>query len=403
VGKKTTTRREFLQAMGAGAAALAAPRWATGAPATRPNIVLIMCDDMGFSDIAPYGGEIHTPNLQGLADNGIRFTQFYNTCRCCPTRASLMTGLYPHQAGVGHMMGNYGLPGYRGDLSREAVTIAEVLKTAGYRTYMTGKWHLTPHTRPEGPKHNWPRQRGYDRFFGTIHGAYYTDAISDTAAAFIRDHARDHRDKPFFLYVAYTAPHWPMHAKPQDMANYKGRYAKGWDALRRERHARQIEMGLVKKEWKLTLRDPRAPAWDEEPMKPWQERRMEVYAAMVDCADQGIGRILSALDQTGLRDDTLVLFLAPPEGQTPRTPSPRPGPDPHGPPGHPRRAPGANGARGDARPARHLRGLWPPVGERLEHPIPPLQTLGARGRDRLAADPPLAQGHPTGHARPPLP
>jgi len=332
VGKKTTTRREFLQAMGAGAAALAAPRWATGAPATRPNIVLIMCDDMGFSDIAPYGGEIHTPNLQGLADKGIRFTQFYNTCRCCPTRASLMTGLYPHQAGVGHMMGNYGLPGYRGDLSREAVTIAEVLKTAGYRTYMTGKWHLTPHTRPEGPKHNWPRQRGYDRFFGTIHGAgsyfdpnsltrdntqippwkdfYYTDAISDTAAAFIRDHARDHRDKPFFLYVAYTAPHWPMHAKPQDMANYKGRYAKGWDALRRERHARQIEMGLVKKEWKLTPRDPRAPAWDEEPMKPWQERRMEVYAAMVDCADQGIGRILSALDQTGLRDDTLVLFLA---------------------------------------------------------------------------------------------
>ena len=327
-----TTRRHFLRSVGLGAAVLATPRWLWGAPAPRPNIVLIMDDDMGFSDIGPYGGEIQTPNLDKMAAKGIRFTQFYNTARCCPTRASLMTGLYQHQAGVGHMMGDYGLPGYRGDLNRRCVTIAEALKPAGYGTYMSGKWHVTPHTKPDGPKHNWPRQRGYDRFFGTIHGAgsfydpnaltrdntqippskgfYYTDAISDNAAAFIRDHAKAHPEKPFFLYVAYTAPHWPMHAKPEDIAKYKGRYAKGWDALRKERHARMIEMGIVKKAWPLTPRDPRAPAWEDATLKDWEQRRMEVYAAMVDCVDQGIGRILEALDDTGRRDDTLVLFLA---------------------------------------------------------------------------------------------
>jgi len=165
------SRREFLRTLGLGAAALAAPRWLRGAPAARPNIVLIMDDDMGFSDIGPYGGEIQTPNLDKMAAKGIRFTQFFNTARCCPTRASLMTGLYQHQAGIGHMMGDYGLPGYQGDLNRRCVTIAEVLKTAGYGTYMAGKWHVTRFTAPDGPKHNWPRQRGYDRFFGTIHGA----------------------------------------------------------------------------------------------------------------------------------------------------------------------------------------------------------------------------------------
>jgi len=209
------TRRDFIKAMGLGAAAFAVTGCmnASGSRADkrrRPNIVLMMADDMGYSDIGCYGGEIRTPNLNGLGSRGLRFTQFYNTARCCPTRASLMTGLYQHQAGVGHMMNDRGFESYRGDLNNRCVTIAEVLKLAGYSTYMSGKWHVTRHRGPEGPKHNWPRQRGYDRFFGTIHGAgcfydpcsltrdntqippgsddfYYTNAISDNAGAALAD------------------------------------------------------------------------------------------------------------------------------------------------------------------------------------------------------------------------
>jgi len=329
-------RRDFLKSVGAGAAAIAfagcSGTLAAGQGGRRklkrPNIVLIMSDDMGFSDIGCYGGEINTPNLDKLAANGLRFTQFYNTARCCPTRASLMSGLYQHQAGVGHMMGDRGYEGYRGDLSNRCVTIAEVLKSAGYGTYMAGKWHLTPHTRPGTSQHNWPCQRGFDRFFGTIHGAgsyydpnslaldnklivpwkdfYYTDAISDYASKFIREHKGDN---PFFLYVAFTAAHWPMHAKPEDIAKYKGRYSKGWDALRRERHERMKKMGLVDPKWPLTPRDPGVPAWEDEPMKAWNERRMEVYAAMVDCMDQGIGRIVKTLKEKGQLDNTLIFFL----------------------------------------------------------------------------------------------
>src|SRR5688572_5340293 len=210
-----------------------------------PNIVIILSDDMGFSDIGCYGGELRTPNLDALAARGIRFTQFYNTARCCPTRAALLTGLYPHQAGVGHMMNDRGHDGYRGDLRRDRLTIAEALKPAGYRSYAVGKWHVTRHIQPEGPKHNWPLQRGFDRYYGTIHGGgsyfdpstltrdntpispfadaeyrpktfYYTDAISDHAVRFIAEHQKEHRSRPFFLYVAYTAAHWPMHALPED-------------------------------------------------------------------------------------------------------------------------------------------------------------------------------------------
>ncbi len=299
----------------------------------RPNIVIMMADDMGYSDIGCYGGEIETPTIDALAANGLRFTQFYNTARCCPTRASLLTGLYPHQAGVGWMMQDSGYDGYRGELNRRSVTIAEVLRAAGYATYMSGKWHVTKDTRPDGDKSNWPIQRGFDRFFGTIHGAgsffdpnsltrdntqiapesddfYYTDAISDHAAKYIREHAERARDKPFFLYVPYTAPHWPMHALPDDIAKYRGRYAKGWDELRRERHERMIAMGIVEKEWTRTPRDPQAPAWVDAKDKPWFERRMEVYAAMVDRMDQGIAHIVKALRETGVFENTLVLFLA---------------------------------------------------------------------------------------------
>ena len=326
-------RRLFLKAAGFGAAAVmlggCANGLAGGAKAKRPNIVLIMSDDMGFSDIGCYGGEIETPNLDKLAAGGLRFTQFYNTARCCPTRAALMSGLYSHQAGVGHMVEDRGREGYRGDLSTQCVTIAEVLKTAGYSTYMTGKWHLTPNVKPGASKHNWPLQRGFDRFFGTIHGAgsffdpnsltldneliplpskdfYYTDAIADYASRFIKEHKANN---PFFMYVAFTAAHWPMHAKEQDIAKYKGKYTKGWDALRSERRERMKKMGLVDEKWALTPRDERVPAWEDEPMKDWQERRMEVYAAMVDCMDQGIGRMAKALQEKGELENTLIFFL----------------------------------------------------------------------------------------------
>jgi len=320
------TRRDFLKALGLGAVALSLP--GSAQTAKRPNIILIMSDDMGFSDIGCYGGEINTPNLDRLAADGLRFTQFYNTARCCPTRASLMTGLYQHQAGIGHMMDDRGFDSYRGNLNKNCVTIAEALKPAGYRTYLCGKWHVTRHTRPEGPKHNWPLQRGFDRFFGTIHGAgsfydpnsltldntqippwegfYYTNAISDYAVRFVDEHEDD---DPFFMYVAYTAAHWPMHALEQDIAKYKGRYKKGWDALRTERHEREKKMGLVDPEWELTPRDQRVPAWDDEPLKEWNERRMEVYAAMIDNMDQGIGRIVEAVRKKGQLDDTLIFFL----------------------------------------------------------------------------------------------
>jgi arylsulfatase len=296
---------------------------------SKPNIILIMSDDMGYSDIGCYGGVINTPVLDGLAENGLRFTQFYNTARCCPTRASLVTGLYPHQAGIGHMTKDLGMEGYRGDLSTNAVTIAEVLKQAGYSTYMSGKWHVTPYdSNDEKPsKHNWPLQRGFDKFFGTIDGAgsfydpqsltrdneyivpsddfYYTDAITDNAVKFIEEHDGDN---PFFLYLPYTAAHWPMHAKPDDIAKYKGKFDNGWDALRKIKYEKMLKMGLLKPEWKLTEKD-NIPDWGNAEMKEWYSSLMEVYAAMVDCMDQGIGRVMKALDKKDIKDNTLIFFL----------------------------------------------------------------------------------------------
>ncbi len=163
--------RTLVQLIAAVLAAMLLMQSNDGLAAERPNIVLIMADDMGFSDIGCYGSEINTPNLDQLAAGGLRFTQFYNTARCCPTRAALLTGLYSHQAGVGHMMSDRGYDGYRGDLNRQCVTFAEVLRAAGYATFMAGKWHVTKHRGPEGPRFNWPLQRGFDKFYGTIHGA----------------------------------------------------------------------------------------------------------------------------------------------------------------------------------------------------------------------------------------
>jgi len=328
-------RRHFLQAAGLGAATFLtgcrARAARAAAPAKRPNIVLIMSDDMGYSDLGCYGSEIETPTLNALAAGGVRFTQFYNTARCCPTRASLLTGLYQHQARIGHMMGNRNLPGFQGDLGANAITLAQAVKPAGYAAYMAGKWHVTPHTSPDGPKHNWPCQRGFDHFFGTIHGAgsfydpnsltrdntqippgkdfYYTEAISANAATYVRDHARKKPDAPFFMYVAYTAAHWPMHARPEAVAHYKGRYDAGWQTIRQARYKRMKEMGLIKAAWALSPRD--AGDWNEvsDADKRWHARRMEVYAAMITAMDTGIGRIVQALKETGAYDNTLVLFL----------------------------------------------------------------------------------------------
>lgn len=305
--------------------------------ALRPNIILIMADDMGFSDIGCYGGEIQTPNLDQLAEHGLRYTQFYNTARCCPTRASLMTGLYAHQTGMGAMTRPTPLRGYQGHINRNCVTIAEVLKQAGYATFMSGKWHLTEDKNKlvTGSKHNWPRQRGFDRFFGTIAGAgsfftpqtltlnnapitefpkdfYYTTAIGEHGAQFIREHGADENDQPFFLYVPFTAPHWPLHALEKDIKKYRGKYLKGWDAIRAERHARQLKMGLVDQRWPISARHERAPAWEtlDKAKQKEMDERMAIYAAMIDSMDQAIGHILKAVADLGQTENTMVLFLA---------------------------------------------------------------------------------------------
>ncbi|OHB65258.1 MAG: arylsulfatase [Planctomycetes bacterium RBG_13_60_9] len=334
------TRRDFLRTLGAGVIAVSLPGCGVTARRStqrsgRPNIILIMSDDMGFSDLGCYGGEIRTPNLDGLAAEGLRFTQFYNTARCCPTRASLMTGLYPHQAGIGHMTEDRGFPAYRGDLAGNCVTIAQVLQSAGYRTYMAGKWHVTRYAGKDGPKHNWPLQRGFERFYGTITGAgsfydpttlcrdntyitpandpeykpqsyYYTDAISDNTIRYVREHCEQSPGKPFFMYVAYTAAHWPMHAPEADIARNKGKYDGGYENCRRQRFERMKQMGLIRADWNMS---PQAGDWDRFEAKDWEARCMEVYAAMVEVMDRGIGRIVDELKMQGTFDNTLILFL----------------------------------------------------------------------------------------------
>jgi arylsulfatase A-like enzyme len=299
-----------------------------------PNILIILNDDMGFSDIGCYGGEIDTPNLDRLASGGLRYSQFYNTARCSPSRASLLTGLHPHQTGIGILTYDTGPEGYAGDLNRNCVTIAEVLKGRNYRCYLSGKWHIARSLTQ--PSSAWPLQRGFDEFFGTIIGAgsfynpntltrgndnieheaeqdpafFYTDAISDQAVAYIKAHRRGHPDAPFFQYVAYTAPHWPLHAHEEDIAKYKGRFDAGWDKLREERLARLIRDGVIHRSWQLTDRDPTQPPWEEADYREWRSRCMEVYAAQIDRMDQGIGRIIQALEETDQLENTLIVFLS---------------------------------------------------------------------------------------------
>lgn len=305
--------------------------------AENPNFILIMSDDMGYSDISCYGSEIETPVLDNLAANGLRFSQFYNTARCCPTRASLLTGLYPAQTGMGFMTGNENEPGYEGEIGEQCVTIAEVLKPAGYRTYMTGKWHVSRNLDDvDSLKYNWPLQRGFEKFYGTIIGAgslwdpwtltrgnefitpvndqeyqpeekwYYTDAISDNAVKFIAEHETESPDQPFFMYVAYTAAHWPMHAPDDEIELHKGKYDAGYGAIREKRYQKLIDLGLIDKSW---LMSEQVGNWDSLENKDWHIRNMEVYAAMVSRMDKGIGKIVEQLKKNGEIDNTLIMFL----------------------------------------------------------------------------------------------
>lgn len=311
-----------------------------GIAAERPNIILIMVDDMGFSDLGCYGGEIETPNIDQLAAGGLRFALFYNSGRCCPTRATLMTGLHPHQTGIGHMTlragkSPQGAPGpYQGYLNKQCVTLAEVLSDSGYATYMTGKWHLGMHDQSL-----WPMQRGFEKFYGALQGGtryffplhprgmtlgnqaiddpesttdeafYTTDAFTDYAIRFIAEH--DRPETPFFLYLAYTAPHWPLHAFEDDIAKYRGKYKSGWEQLRQQRYQRQIELGLIDSKWQLSKPSAKIPKWDSLTAEQQDEMdlKMSVYAAMIDRVDQNIGRLLADLKARGSLENTLIMFL----------------------------------------------------------------------------------------------
>jgi arylsulfatase len=324
-----------------------APLDAAQATSAKPNIIVILVDDMGFSDLGCYGSEIETPNLDRLAANGLRFTQFYNSSRCCPTRAALLTGLYPPQAGLGNMTKNQGLPAYQGHLNDQCVTLAEVLKGAGYFTAMAGKWHLGGDEFTVTP---W--KRGFDHGLSSQHGGFYyvgndkenkpgkasplwldgknlpgnspeipknsytTDLFTDYGIKYI-DQALEAK-KPFFLYLAHTAPHWPLQAPPEDIAKYRGKYNVGWDKLRERRYRWQIQHDIIDPAWSLSplpkgqAKIEDVPAWDSlnETEKDRYDHIMAIYAATVDHLDQSIGRLVDALKQRQALDNTLIVFLS---------------------------------------------------------------------------------------------
>ena len=317
---------------------------AQDAQTERPNIMLIVVDDMGYSDLGCFGGEIETPNINSLADNGLRFTQFFNSGRSCPSRACLLTGRYAQQVGI---------TGMGQSLTKDCVTIPEALREVGYHTAMSGKWHLsltqgignktdqmawlshqnTFNDRPFAPKDTYPCNRGFDEHWGTIWGvvnhfdpfslvhneeAIYTDAIPDDfySTDFITEKAIDmlddlsQKEEPFFMYVSYNAPHWPLHAKPEDIAKYKGKYDDGWDVLREQRYNRMVEMGIIDPEETPVSRNESNRPWDNEGNKAMMSANMEVHAAMVDCVDQSVGRIIDKLKTDGIYDNTIIIFTS---------------------------------------------------------------------------------------------
>lgn len=301
--------------------------------ATKPNIILILADDLGYSDIGAYGSEIKTPNLDRLAAEGLRLKEFYNNSICAPTRASLLTGQYQHKAGVGYFSNDLGSPAYQGYINQQSLTLAEVLKGAGYTTLMAGKWHVS------GKNESYPWQRGFDHSLLTENGSYFdqgdynkgekkpyfedgkpynleagkyyqTDVITEHAVKYIDDQQK--LKKPFFMYLAYTAPHWPLHALPEDIAKYKGKYDQGWDELRKQRFAKQKELGIVEKDAVLSTKNADIYDWSKlsyDQRKQWSAK-MEVFAAMVDRMDQGIGKVLDELEQTGQDKNTLIIFIS---------------------------------------------------------------------------------------------
>lgn len=307
--------------------------------AAKPNVILILADDMGFADLGITGSEIRTPNIDALARDGVLLSAMYNCARCCPTRASLLTGLYPHSAGVGHMGANLGTPAYQGFLRNDSATIAEHLRANGYRTLMSGKWHVAgdfearniDSWRVGDLEHPTPRQRGFDHFYGIMDGAthffsphyvleddsrvetipddfYFTDAITDKAIGMIEGAVQD--NKPFFLYLAHTAPHWPLHAHPEDIAKYDGVYEKGWDYTRTARHEEMNAKALFQNNWDISPRDSDVHPWEAEKNRDWEASKMATYAAMVDRMDQSIGTLIKALKRLGQFDNTLILFLS---------------------------------------------------------------------------------------------
>lgn len=306
-------------------------------PASSPNVVLILCDDMGFSDLGCYGSEIQTPHLDSLAREGVRFTQFKNTGRSCPTRAALLTGRYQHEVGMGWMTAvDEHRAGYRGQISKEYPTIAEVMKANGYGTYMCGKWHVTVDGAFYAPNGSFPVQRGFDRYYGCLTGGgsyykpkpvyndmslvtdfpddyYYTTAISDSAAGFIRQHPAD---TPMFLYVAYYAPHLPLQAPADRVEKCRDRYKVGYDVLRKQRFEKQKAMGLVPSDMELPVYNKefggKRPAWEdltEEQRQKWIED-MATYAAMIEIMDDGVGQIIDAFREKGNLDNTVFMFLS---------------------------------------------------------------------------------------------
>jgi len=319
---------------------LLTPLLLLGADRKQPNIIVIMADDAGYSDFGCYGGEIETPVLDKLAANGLRFSQFYNTGRCCPSRAALLTGVYQHQAGMGHMTKDRGLPSYSGTILPNVPTLAERLRQGGYRTMMTGKWHLGTE-----PKQS-PIARGFDRFYGTrnfidsyftvlehcpvflddkivlpgtetpvnhLHPDqewYTTDVFTDYALHFMDEAFKKHSDQPIFLYIAHNAPHFPLHAREEDTKKYRGRFRDtGWDKLRQQRYERMVKLGLIKKDWALSPSD--VPKWETYDAKQRDELdlKMALYSAIIDRMDQNIGRIVTKLKEADQLDNTMILFM----------------------------------------------------------------------------------------------